>query len=154
MKIITANGKKTIKMSKAEWKAIGKQAGWVFASDTANEDVIIDKKEEQRKKEQETIVTVKKELSNYLISNGVGQSEIDTIINKIPWRETQYGTTSRYITEIVNTKISIHADGYVRKLTLTVRQFAPDFQLTMRQIIVYDYNPKRKDPYIINRINN
>ena len=28
MKIITANGKKTIKMSKSEWVAIGKKAGW------------------------------------------------------------------------------------------------------------------------------
>ena len=28
MKIVTANGKKSIKMSRSEWEAIGKKAGW------------------------------------------------------------------------------------------------------------------------------
>ena len=36
MKIITANGKKTIRMSKSEWVAIGKKAGW--NGDTYKED--------------------------------------------------------------------------------------------------------------------
>ena len=29
MKIVTANGKKTVKMSKSEWQTIGKQSGWM-----------------------------------------------------------------------------------------------------------------------------
>ena len=28
MRIVTANGKKTVKISKTEWMAIGKKAGW------------------------------------------------------------------------------------------------------------------------------
>ena len=32
MKIVTAsNGKQTVKMSKADWKSIGKKAGWITA---------------------------------------------------------------------------------------------------------------------------
>ena len=33
MKIITANNKTTIKMSKSEWQNIGKKAGWIGAED-------------------------------------------------------------------------------------------------------------------------
>ena len=30
MKVVTANGKKTVKMSKQEWEEIGNKAGWMI----------------------------------------------------------------------------------------------------------------------------
>jgi len=42
MKIIkTASGSKTIKMSKEEWKSIGKTAGWMKIAEDPNEGAII-----------------------------------------------------------------------------------------------------------------
>ena len=38
MKVIkTANGKKTIKISKREWESVGKKAGWIKSAYTSEE---------------------------------------------------------------------------------------------------------------------
>ncbi len=37
MKIVTANGKKTLKISKEEWEGIGKKAGWMKTASTAGD---------------------------------------------------------------------------------------------------------------------
>jgi hypothetical protein len=43
MKIVTAsNGKKTVKMSKKEWQAIGKKAGWMKKAENKNIDFVDD----------------------------------------------------------------------------------------------------------------
>jgi len=43
MKIVTANGKKQIKISKKEWEGIGKKAGWEGSKDeNVLNDVILD----------------------------------------------------------------------------------------------------------------
>lgn len=37
MKIVTSNGKRTVKISKSEWASIGKQAGWFSDNDVPSE---------------------------------------------------------------------------------------------------------------------
>ena len=52
MKIITAsNGKQTVKMSKNEWTAIGKKAGWMKVAQGIQEELVTDWSNDPEKEE-------------------------------------------------------------------------------------------------------
>lgn len=57
MRIVTANGKKTVKMSKVEWLSIGKKAGWMKLAATPEENKAYDLRE---------VATAISDLNNYM----------------------------------------------------------------------------------------